>query len=151
MTFTYSTAIDEIFARFNGVWQGASALVGYVPEVRWQGVEKAATPDKDKYWCRVSTQNVLDQQTTLQTAVAPTSGRRYTSTGLVFVQLFCPMSDSRSTERGRLLAELARSAYRGVATAGGVWFRNARINELPPDEGFYRFNIIADYEFDEIA
>jgi hypothetical protein len=147
---TYEEAVDEIFSLFNEKWidpvEGSEPIIGYVPSVQWDGVEVSATLDYAKYWARVSQQTVIEAQTTLRNGDC---GQRYTSEGLVFVQLFLPKSDAQAMEKGRKLAIVARDVYRGKSTSGKVWFRNARINELPPEEKWYRFNIIAEYEYDE--
>lgn len=148
MTTTYPAALDEMFALFRDAWNtGATAIVGYVPEVRWPGVEEPDKPETKKYWARVSTQTVLERQATFRNG----DDKRYTTDGLLFVQIFCPMSDARAMERGRNLAVLARNAFRGEETSSSVWFRNARINELSPDGKAYRFNVVTEYEYDELA
>jgi hypothetical protein len=150
MTTTYSNAVDEINSMFWTDWNSAktSGLAGYVPEVRWQYVEGAESPDGSKFWARVSSQSVFEEQT----ALAGNDGtRRYTASGVVVVQLYCPKSLSQVGEIGRKLSTVARDAFRGKSTAGNVWFRNARINELAPEENVYRFNIVADFEYDEIG
>lgn len=152
MTASYTQAVDAMFALFNVAWSaGAAAIVGSVPQIRWQGVEGTSPPPVNGYWCRVSTQNVIEQQTTHKTGIAPNENRRYTSSGLLFVQLFCPMSDAQAMDKGRQLAMLARNAFRGKSTSNDVWFRNARINELSPEDNSYRFNIIVEYEYDDIG
>jgi len=146
MALTYDEAIDQIFSIFRTAWNAKSAaIVGYIPEVRWPGVEEPDTPNTDKFWVRVSQQTVKEGQSTLRNDGCT----RYTTDGLLFIQLFCPKSDSKSMEKGRKLAMLARDAYRGNSTDGKVWFRDARIKELPPEKDWYRFNIIAEYEYDE--
>lgn len=150
MTTTFSGATDEICGAFWQTWNAAetSSLVGYVPDVRWPLVEESAEPDSSKYWARLSIQTVFEEQT----ALAGNDGkRRYTASGLVFVQIFCPKSISNSGEVGRKLAEIARNAYRGKTTPNKVWFRNVRINELSPENLFYRFNVVAEFEYDETA
>ena len=52
--------------------------------------------------------------------------------------------------KGRDLAEIARNSFRGKCVEGIV-FRNARINDLPSEELFYRFNVIAEYQFSELS
>jgi hypothetical protein len=151
MTATYPQAIDDIFSLFLAAWQLATPdVVESVPEIRWQGAEQAELPDKSAYWCRVSTQTLFEEQSTLND-VAQVGKKRYSNSGLVFVQLFCPMTDSQATEKGRALAVIARDAFRGQATSHGVWFRNARIVELPPEDDTYRFNVIAEYLYDDIG
>jgi len=145
----YNEAIDQMFSLFYAAWLAqTTAIIGYVPEVRWPGVEEPGTPDASKFWLRVSQQTVIEEQTTL----ADSNGkRRYTASGLMFVQLFCPKSEAAAMENGRKLAVVARNAFRGKVTSGKVWFRKVRINELAPEESAYRFNVVAEYEYDEIS
>ncbi len=150
MTTTYSNAIDEINAVFWQDWNSAktSSVVGYVPDIRWQNVEEPSIPDGSKFWGRVSTQTVFEEQTSL---AGNESKKRYTSSGLVFVQIFCPKSNAQANEFGKKLAEVARNSFRGKSTPSKVWFRNARINELSPEDLFYRFNVVAEFEYDELG
>lgn len=151
MTATYTQAVDAMFALFKQAWDaGAATIVGSAPAIYWQGVEPVSGPPSDVYWCRVSTQNVMEKQATLGDP-SGVGKHRYTAMGLVFVQVFCPMTDAQATDKGRRLAELARNAFRGKEATGGVWFRNVRINELPPEEDLYRFNIVAEYQFDDVG
>lgn len=143
----YEEAIDEMFDAFNVAWLANSAAVaGYVPEVRWPGVEEPEKPDASVYWARVSQQTVDEGQSTLRNGDA---GQRYTTDGLIFVQVFAPKSDSEAMTILRRLAIIGRNAFRGHTTSGKVWFRNARINELPPEDKYYRLNVVAEYEYDE--
>jgi len=150
MTTTYSGAGDEIKSAFWQAWNSAevSSLVGYIPDVRWPMVEEPAEPDPSKYWARLSVQTVFEEQTAL---AGSDTKRRYTASGLVFVQIFCPKSRSNSGEIGGKLAEIARNSFRGKSTPNNVWFRNVRINELLPENLFYRFNVVAEFEYDETA
>jgi hypothetical protein len=152
MTATYSEAIDAMFTLFNTAWKdGATAIVGNVPQIRWQGVESAGTPPMSNFWARVLVQNVTEKQTSFESGIASDEKKRYTAHGLLFVQIYCPMSHSRSMEKGRQLAELARNAFRGKQTVNGVWFRNANIIELTPQDDSYRINVVIEYEYDEIG
>jgi len=148
MTATYTEAVDAINGAFYEAWQAeAASIVGSVPEIRWQGVE-ADKPPQNVFWCRVSIQTVYEEQTTLSN---DNGTKRYRTGGLVFVQIFCPTADAQAMDKGRKLAIVARNAFRGKQTANGVWFRNARINELPPEDDAYRLNVVADYEYDDIG
>lgn len=150
MTTTYSGATDEICGAFWQAWNAAevSSLIGYIPDVRWPLVEEPAQPDSSKFWVRVSIQTVFEEQTAL---AGNDLKRRYTASGLVFVQLFCPKSVSNSGQNGRTLAEIARAAFRGKSTPNKVWFKNVRINELSPENLFHRFNVVAEFEYDEVS
>lgn len=150
MTITYSAAVDEMSALFNEHWQAnAAAVVGYVPEVVWPLVDKNLSGDL--FWCRFSTDHMDDPQTAMG-ACETGFTKRYTGYGLIFVQLFCPKSNDRAVEFGRSLAEIARKAFRGKKTDGGIVFRNVRINDnMPAEKLCYRFNVIAEYEYDEVG
>lgn len=152
MPIIYEQAIDEMFALFKAKWDAESAAVaGYVPEIRWDGVPEAGTPDKSKFWARVSTQEIRENQDTLSDCVGEPGKKRYLASGLIFVQIFSPLSIASSKHKGRILARIARNAFRGKTTAGGIWFRNARINNLAADDNWNRFNAVAEYEFNEIG
>lgn len=151
MTTTYAEAKDAMFGLFASAWTAATAVVGYAPEVRWQGVEESAAPDMSKYWARVSKQTVVERQASLSNDVGIPGKKRYTTSGLIFAQVFAPRGDSRAQERGEALAVIARNAFRGHTAGDAVWFRNARINELPPEELALRFNVVAEYEYDELG
>jgi hypothetical protein len=151
MTTTYVDAQNEIYSVLFVAWNnGASAIAGYVPEIRWIGAEKAPKIVQDKFWASASIKTVISQQSTLSNCEGIIGQKKYTETGLLFIQIFAPMSVGSGMLNGKKLATLARNAYRGVSTESGVWFRNARINDLEPDDGFYRWNVIAEFEYDEL-
>lgn len=151
MTTNYESARDEMFALLNVAWQaGASAIVGYTPEIRWQGITKEGKVDVSKYWARVSIESVDGEQTTLSDCAGALGQKRYTDYGLVFVQLFAPIEAQQSQLKLGRLGMLARNAYRGVSTDGKVWFRNARIKTIPDELEFHRLNIVAEYQYDEL-
>jgi hypothetical protein len=149
MSTTYSTAIKSMFSLFFTAWQaGATSIVGYIPNINWPGIEKPTKEDASKFWARVSQQTVDEGQTALAGAG---SRRRYTAKGLIFIQLFCPKTDSRSIDLGRSLAVLARDSFRGKISTENVWFRNVRIQELDAEESYHRFNVVVEYEYDEMG
>lgn len=149
---TYTEAKDAMRQRFYDKWRVESpAIVGYTPDVYWKNTEKDFVPPRDKYWCRFSTQTVIEGQDTLSTCVGEPGKLRYEAQGLVIIQLFCPKSDIQADEKGSKLAEIARDAFRGK-NINGVWFRNARINDgLTPEDLYYRFNVVAEFIYNEIA
>lgn len=152
MTTTYSEARNQINALFLAAWNaGSPAISTYIPEIRWKGDAKRELPDGSKFWCRVSIQTVLEEQSTLSTCEGKPGQKRYTASGLVFVQIFCPKSDTQAYSKGGKLAEVARNGFRGKSTPGKVWFRNARINELDPEELYERFNVVTEFEYDELG
>lgn len=146
---TYEQAVDQIFTIFNADWiSEATSILGYTPSVFWPGVEEIDAPDLSRYWARASQQTVTDEQASLRNGEC---GQRYTSTGIVIIQIFCPKRDVFGMTNGRLLSTLARDSFRGNATDNKIWFRNSRILELDPEVNWYRFNVVAEYEYDEIS
>jgi hypothetical protein len=149
MSVAYPNAIDEMFSLFLAAWNtGTLSVLSEVPKVFWQGITEEESPDVNSYWCRVSQQTVEEVQSTLSDNEGK---RRYETAGLIFVQIFCPKSDDSAMGNGRKLAVIARNAFRGKTTESKIVFRNARINELTPDDNSLRFNVVAEYEYDEIS
>ena len=149
---TASEARDEIFTLFKTTWDaGSPSLVGYVPTIEWQGVQPRGTPVASKHWCRASLQNVSEGQASLSISEGAPGRKRYTAFGLVFVQIFSPRSEANGFENGLLLSQVAKGAFRGKTTPGKVWFRNVRMQELEPEDSFYRLNVVAEFEYDEVS
>lgn len=153
MTIGFNAAFNEICSQFYAKWKAdAPAVVGYIPEVRWPYKEVATIPSGSKYWVRFSSQNVFEEQTTLSSSCGLPGQKRFTASGLVFIQLFLPQSDAANGDKGRQLAMIARDAYRGKSTSGKVWFRNARINDgIAPENSFNRLNVVAEFEHDDLG
>lgn len=145
MIADYNTAIEEIYNEFYTTWIAqSSAVVGYVPEIRVEGVELPDEPDYSKFWCRFSTQEVRSNQTTLK----GDEKIRYRNYGLVFIQIFCPKSGVTSARDGRDLSDIGKKSYQGHSTSGKIWFRNTRVNGLTPENLWYRINVISEYQYD---
>lgn len=148
MTTTYKGAIAEVFAAITAGWTASSAIVDYVPEIKFPGIGSGQVPDPSKYWVRISTQSVLCGQKTLGESYVIQGSRRYENVSLVFAQLFAPKRMDSQTKIDSL-AMLMQSIFR--KSTANVTFRNARIKEIPAENGCLRINVIAEYEFDEIS
>lgn len=149
MTTNYTNAVNETFDLFNTAWQAnAGGIVDYIPTIYWQGVNVEVAPT-GVYWARIGMVGVAEPQTNIGTQ--QNGMRRYTASGLVTVSLFCPMSDAPSMQNGRKLAQVAKAAFRGKTTVSGVLFRNTVIKEIAAQQQVNRFNIVSQYEYDEIA
>lgn len=152
MSATPPQARKEIFARVQTCWDaGAGAIVDPIPELRFQGVEKPALPGGTKFWARASTQLADTRQRghTMPDDAAP-SQPFYQTDGAVFVQIFAPMKAPGDYAKGELLATLAQRMFMGYRTASGVTFYRPRMIELPNDGTWYRWNAIADFEFNQV-
>lgn len=142
-----TNARDEVFGLFTEAWN-AGTIVTPVPEIRYQGKEIGATPEG--YFVRLSMQQVGSPQGGFAMTEEPdASPIAFDTFGLIFVQVFAPMSAEDSWRYGDLLATFARDIFRRVETPSGVWFRNARYNELDNDKKRYRWNVIVEYDYSE--
>lgn len=152
MPATYQQAIDEMYTILDtSINASSTAIVGYIPTIYWPGDKPVDNVDGSKFWLRVAVQTLLNPQATFSNDVGAANQRRYTSKGILIFQVFCPQSVDSSYVLGQRLAILIRDSYRRVTTPGGVWFSNARIKEIPSEEIFYRFNVIVDFQFDDIS
>lgn len=150
MTATYSEALDAIYGMFKTAWDAQSVLTD-APVVYWPGVLNSVLPASDEYWARIRATDIVQKQSTLRNGLAPAERERYTAKGLVEIEIFCPMSVGDGLVQGRLLAEVARNAYRGKHSDNGVWFRDVTVTEVEPDRDWYRLHVSARYEYDEIG
>lgn len=152
MTLTPQEARKELFAKVDECWTAHSSdVVGYVPEIRWQGIEEGALPGASKFWMRAQTTTVTTRQSGHMSTDEPdASPVVFTNYGFITLQLFAPMKSKDSWSKGELLSELGQRMFMASETAGGIWFRNPRIRELNNDGTWYRWNVIADYQFDQV-
>jgi hypothetical protein len=143
---TYIDAINDMWHIFKTAWDSkTTAVVGYVPVVFYPGMIESK-PDASKFWVRISQRTIMEGQTTLTDSE---NKKTYTSEGLIFIQLFCPKTNSSNFQLGRRLAEIARNAYRGNVSHENIIFRNGRIQEFPNEESYFYFRIVIEYEYDE--
>lgn len=152
MTASPQTARKEVFALIAAGWAaGSPAIVNasQAPEMRYQGVEKGDLPGANQFWARASTQLATSRQAAFALVGQGATIPVYETTGVVAVQIFAPMSAVASYAKGELLAELAQCMFMASETPSGVWFRNPRINELPPDGTWYRWNVLTDFQFNQ--
>ena len=145
MITSYKQAVEEMFEFFYLKWVVDSLTVlTYVPEIRVDGDGQVDNQDNEKFWCRFSQQTVTTQQSTFRSDTP----KRYTTHGLIYIQIFCPKQQN-SISVGRSLADIAKKIFQGHTTSDNIWFRNSRIRELDPEDLWYRFNIVSEYQYDE--
>jgi len=144
----YVTARNQIFGQLNSAKPGIQTLLGYEPTYVYQGVDKEPTPAVDKLWMRLSQQTVLEEQATL---AGNDLKRRYTTRGLLFVQVFIPRARPQDYAFGVAVADLVLKAYRGKQTVDCMTFTNVRRQELPPETAWNRINVVAEYDYQEIG
>ena len=149
MTTTYSGAIEEMFTSFNTLWASKSnAILGYVPVIYWPGIDDGSTADCSKFYVRLNVQTAVTKQATLSESVVINGSQRFTSYGVFVAEIYSPKRKD-SISKGRELCEAVLSIFR--SSTNNVVMRNARIREMPSENGAVRFNVVTEFEFDEIA
>jgi hypothetical protein len=140
MPATIQEARDQVLTLLNDVADPNDVAVV------WEGT--AGNPPADgpqTAWARIGMRHFLRKQATLSGSVG---SRIYTSSGIVIVSLFTPVG--LGIEEADRLSVLFRNALEGETTSGGVWFRNVRGVEMGLDQSWWRTDVIADFEYDEI-
>jgi hypothetical protein len=146
MSTTYISAVNEMYAKFEAaITAEAPAIVGSVPEYRFYGRDKNTVPPVSGFFVEVSQTTNTDRQTGFGV-----SSRKFTTQGVLYMRIFAPKTGANNFEKGRKLADALKKRFR-VATPGArVWYRAARVQELPEEKGAYRLNVAVDYVYDEI-
>lgn len=114
--------------------------------MQWPGVPSDPDDLPQGPFARIHVQHVTGNQTTF----GRVGERQFTRTGFVSIQILTPLSDKTGLGKAEALAVIARNAFEGVGPGDGLFFRGVRINEIGPDgRGWYSFNVIADFSYDE--
>jgi hypothetical protein len=129
-------------------YRAACAALGVAdPELRYGGDTSGANkelPANDKYWARISRRVVSEDQETLRNG---SEQRRFLTNGLVFVQLFAPVTDSKAQDNMDKIAELVRNDFRTYQGAE-CEFTSAAINDtIPPEPAWLRANVVSNYQY----
>ena len=139
MSLTFEQANDEILAVFQAVWQPLGHVAVY------ENVKGSKPGGASDVWARVTVRH----STASQVSLANRSGvRRYQRLGVLGIQVFVPLGEGLS--EAYTLSKTVADAFEGTATPGAVWFSNVRLNEIGPSGEWFQFNVLADFEYDEI-
>jgi len=145
---TFETARDEILGLFRTHWNAQTPALnaGQPIRVEWPGVDSQSAPDPDKPYARITVRHATSRQLTL----APPGQRRFLRPGLVTIQTFAPVSAGGGLSLAEKLGIIARDAFEGRGTASGIWFRNARIQEIGRTGAWQQFNTVVEFQYDEL-
>ena len=143
MPCDYPTAIDEICTRIKTDWDsGTTAIIGYIPQVYWNWLDKGVIPDPTKFWARVVIQTVATEQSAL-------AARRFTSYGVVSISIFGPKAHPVGNIQTRALASYILQSFRKCPNI--VKFRDATITEKASENGCIRCDVVSRFEYDEVV
>lgn len=147
---TNTAARDEMFALLRTKWVAEAPAVvggGYTPDLQWPGVAYSPPPN-NRAFGRVSLLTTTGRQSSLASAGGV---RRWERRGVLIVQCFGPLSVGNAYDIAERLATIARNAFEGQTTPGGVWFRDCRTTDVGPDkDGWFGVNAVAEFIYDEV-
>lgn len=138
------TCRDALYGFGRDRYNEAVQALGLTGEVRYGGRVYKVPVAADTYWSRVTTRVVAEVQETLRNGT-----RRFRSDGLVFVQVFCPITDSRALACSDPIAEYVRNAFR-TYQGEDLEFTNPWINDnIPPspDQEWLQVNVTSNYAY----
>lgn len=145
-----ASAIDQIRQFFLDGWNASTPPDGLaeMPEIRWHGKTIATVPGD--FYAYFKHRILKSPQTAHMTDAGGGTKSVFDTYGLLTIAVYAAMSAADASEIGSLLAQRVRDIFRRGETGGGVWFRNARSDELENDERNYRFLVTVGFEFSEI-
>lgn len=144
---TNSEARDSIFAQFRSHWdQSIYPVLGVIPTVLWQGQENSVLPSNQEPFVRATVLHASGRQATL----AGPGGARWERRGICIIQCFGPIQGGKGLTLADRMAAVAKDAFEGRSTPEGVWFRNCRLSEVGPADGWFQMNVAAEFTYDEV-
>lgn len=144
MTATFKEASDEILAVYKSAWD----TTGYPTD--WENVsgdDTVTVPPVDGVtpWARVVVRNIVGGNESLTGALGK---QRFIREGFFTAQIFTGLGKGKT--EAYALAKVVADAFEGKSTPSGVWFRNARINEIGNDGSWYQVNFVVNFEYSEV-
>ena len=117
-----------------------SALSTYYPDVT------GVIPDTSTSHLRAQVDFIDENQVTL----GQTNGRRFRVTGLVTVMVMTPYGKGQVDSD--LISGVVKGAFRGVQTGSdAITFRRVRIVDVGQSGAWLQTNVLAEFDYDEIA
>lgn len=145
-------ARDQINAALWAAWQAAdwTTILGSptLPVIAWDGLDDGKTRDPNAPYAAIFIKHIAAPQATFRGPFG--QPQRYTASGFVTVQVFAPISSRNGTPTAEKMAIIAQSAYRGGSTPDGIWFTNVVAKEVGAGEGYYQFNVVANFSYDTV-
>jgi hypothetical protein len=141
------TAKDELFKLLTDRFKVYLVANNIACDIRYQGKLRKDVPSV--CWVRISMQQVISPLKAYINNQDGADNQIFETSGLIFAQVNVAMSSLDGFRLGDLLATELKAILRSAETPSGMWLRNARFNELPSDGEFYKWNVVAEYEYDE--
>jgi len=138
--------LTEVYAGFKTAWDTYTPSItgGTVPPVRYDGERSITRPLPAVTW--VEARSRLDDAS--QISLANDTGiRLFKRSGKVELSIRVPTTQTF----GALLVDVAKQSFQGQVTPGGVRFRNVRAIEVGLDGPWFQWDVVADFEYDELV
>lgn len=149
MPCSYSEAEAEIFTAINTSWSsGTTAIVGYIPTIKWPDVDLGSHPDLSKFYLEPWIETISNNQSTLTHFVGNSPKIRYTCVGIVNCIIYAPKGLLESSTKLKLLSQLVQNSIQKGTT--NVIIKNCKITKLFPTDGISKYGVFAQFEFDSI-
>lgn len=140
---TKEQAYRDTMDRFLAKWTptGHPAIF---PNVPLDAAAQACIDTGTEAWARVSYKpNLRDRS-----SIAGPTNAKFTEQGLVIIEVYTPTGDGGQLDR--TLTDLVETAYEGVSTANGVWYREVHTEARGPDGPWWCSLVYATWSFDEV-
>lgn len=148
MTATFEEARDDLFGVVQTFWDGEATAPTTLLYEDVSGSRPTAVSSAGAVlpWARASVRHSFGQQDSLSNE----NGRRlYQNIGMLIIELWYPQGKGFSEVDQ--FAQLLVDALRGVSTANGVWLRNVRALEIAQSGIWFQTNVLADFEYSQVA
>lgn len=155
---TQKQARSEMLTMFKTHWDAhapaamvAEGVTLFNPaDVFYQGVETRDSAPQETPYAKVT---INHSPAAPQSSLACYNGKRkWERNGVIIVQTFGPTADGKGLNIALALATVAREAFQGKASQGGVWFRNVSVVEVgAAGEGWFQYNTTANFTYEEVA
>lgn len=140
---TAAEAYNDTIGKFATKWATTSLPVKY-PNVPVDAAMQTAIDSGETAWARVTYKPNLRDQTSL----ASSGNAKYTAQGVVIVDIFTPTGDGGTLSR--TLYSLVETAFEGISTLNGVWYRQVRTEDIGQDGHYWHTQTIAEWSYDEV-
>lgn len=141
---------DEICSFFSEAWNVIDwSLVGNVqpPTIYYTG-RTSDTPPAEESFVRLTINPTIGEQSTLSGGVE--RQKLWNNQGVISVQCFGSLQLPNAFEVAKYAAIMAKRVFQGKTTENGIWFRNCRATEIGQSDGWFQYNTIVEYQFDEL-
>ncbi len=148
MTATLEQARDDLLGVVQTFWNGevtSPAKLLFEDKGGSRPIERDAD-NKVLPWARANVRHSYGFQSGMSNSGG---GHKFTALGMLTIELWYPAG--KGHREVDLFAQLAVDDLRGTRTANGVILLNVRFVEMGQDGIWFRSNVLADFEYDQVA